>query len=357
MKARLVAAGYFGCGNLGDDAILAGFAEGLREDSVDLVALAGSPERLMRNNGIRSIQRKDLKEVAEAIEESDALVFPGGSIFQDVTSVKSVAYYAQLVKMAKKSGKKVIMLGQGVGPLNNFFGKKMAATAFNSADLLVVRDPASVSTLKALGVQQVPKVAADMAYLLPTPTMGEESKNFGVAGMKTVGISIRPWGSDKNKTVIKEFGELAKLLYQKQYVPVMIGMDAAEDQPLIDEISKMHGGKVPDLKNLTSPKQLQERLMRMEAVIAMRLHAGILATTVNVPAYMVAYDPKVTAFSNSMGFPTPPSMQGITAQRIFEGFQSFVQNRERTVESLQRKREEQARLARLNIEALRDALG
>jgi polysaccharide pyruvyl transferase CsaB len=357
MRARLLAAGYFGCGNLGDDAILAGFAQGLSGEGVDLLALAGSPERLMRNNGIRGIPRKDFKEIANAIDEVDALVFPGGSIFQDVTSVQSVAYYARLVKMAKKAGKKVIMLGQGVGPLNNVFGKKMAATAFNMADMIVVRDPASVATLKALGVRHTPKVAADMAYLLPVPEMREESQSYSAAGMKSIGISIRPWGSDRNKTVIKEFGDLAKLLYQKQYMPVMIGMDANEDQPLIDEISKIHGGKVPELKNMPNPRQLQERIMRMEAVIGMRLHAGILAATVCVPAYMIAYDPKVTAFSNAMGFPTPPSMQGITAQRIFEGFQSFVQNRDRTVESLQRKREEQVRLARLNIEALKDALG
>lgn len=357
MRARLLAAGYFGCGNLGDDAILAGFAEGLREENVDLIAMAGSPERMMRNNGIRGIPRKDMKEVAKTMEDCDALVFPGGSIFQDVTSVGSVMYYANLVKMAKKQGKKVIMLGQGVGPLNNFIGKRAAAGAFNAADVIVVRDAASVGTLKALGVRHNPKVAADMAYLLPPPELREESQSYSAAGMKSIGISIRPWGSDKNKTVIKEFGELAKLLYQKQYMPVMIGMDGVEDQPLIDEISKMHGGKVPELKNLPNPRQLQERLMRMEAVIAMRLHAGILASTVCVPSYMVAYDPKVTAFANAMGFPTPPSMQGITAQRIFEGFQSFVQNRDRTAESLQRKREEQVRLARLNIEALKDALG
>ncbi len=357
MKARLLAAGYFGCGNLGDDAILLGFTEGLKNEQVELTALSGSPERMMRNVGVRGIPRRDMKAVAAALEEVDALVFPGGSIFQDVTSVKSVAYYSNLVKMAKKSGKKVIMLGQGVGPLNTLFGKKWAAAAFNAADALVVRDPGSLATLKAIGVKHIPKVAADMAFLLPEPEMREQSQNFGVGGMKTVGISIRPWGKDKNRTVIQEFGELAKLMYQKNYVPVMIGMDAEEDQPLIDKISAMHGGKVPDLKGLTNPKQIQERIMRMEAVIAMRLHAGILAATVGVPPFMISYDPKVTAFANSLGFSTPLTMQGLTAQRIFEGFQNFVQDRDRAAEGLKRKREELVRQASLNIEVLRDTLG
>ncbi len=95
----------------------------------------------------------------------------------------------------------------------------------------------------------------------------------------------------------------------------------------------------------------------MEAVIAMRLHAGILAATVGLPAYMVSYDPKVTAFTNVLGLPAPPNMQGITADRIFHGFQSFISGRDKVAETLAKRKPELVAAARANIDLLKSVLG
>lgn len=152
--ARILLAGYFGCGNIGDDAILLGIVEGLRHSNHDLAALSGAPEETYRYHGVTAYPRKDFKAIREALEGRDALVFAGGSIFQDTTSLRSVYYYSSLVKEAKKLGKKVLFVGQGVGPLKRFFGKRWAASAFNAADAIVVRDPASASLLNSLGVKK-----------------------------------------------------------------------------------------------------------------------------------------------------------------------------------------------------------
>jgi len=353
---RLLLAGYFGCGNLGDDAILLGFLNAIQGKSYEVKALASNVDTLMRNYGVTGVYRKDLKLVKAAIEETDAVVFPGGSIFQDVTSTRSVAYYSKIVADAKKAGKKVLLLGQGVGPLNGFMGKRMAAGAFNAADLVVLRDPASATVLKSIGFKGTAKIAADLAWLLPTITLGENSKAYGVAGSKTVGISVRPWGKDRNKFVISVFAELAQILTKKGYIPMFIEMDHEEDGPLILEIAKSLGGKVPDMRNLTSPIQVQQRVARMEGIIAMRLHAGILAATVGVPPYMVSYDPKVSAFANAIGVPTPLTMQGLTAQRLFDGFVSSNKDRERASATLLKRRDELAKQAALNIDAMESAL-
>lgn len=355
--AKLLLVGYFGAGNLGDDAILKGFATGLDGLNFQYRALAGSPERLMRSLGIQGVPKMDFGSVKTAISECDALVFPGGSIFQDVTSAKSVAYYSQLVKEAKKANKKVIMLGQGIGPLTSFMGKRMAAGAFNSADMIAVRDPASVSALRELGVKATPRLTGDCAFLLPVPHADEGTSNFGVAGMKTIGVSVRPWGKDKSKSVVKSFAEFVQLLSKNNYVPVMMPMDAEEDVKIIDAIAKIHGGKVPDIRGLTTPAQFQQRVGRMEAVVAMRLHAGILASTMGIPPMMVSYDPKVTAFSNLMGLPTPPSIQGVTGDRLFAQFQSFMKDREPHAKAIEKRVEEQRKSAEGNIQALRDCLG
>jgi polysaccharide pyruvyl transferase CsaB len=357
MAKRLVLAGYFGRGNLGDDAILLGFVNGVRELDYQYTVICGTPEYLMRDYGLRGVGHLDFKAVRSVIEQCDALVFPGGSVFQDVSSVRSVAYYADLVKQAKKAGKKVVMLGQGVGPLNRFLGKRLATGAFQAADLIAVRDRGSVSSLQALGVPGTPRVTADMAFLLPEPSGDDGLKPFGVGDMKSVGLSARPAGKDKGKQVVKVFSRLMRLLFDNGWVPVMIEMDREMDRPLIDRLGKEFGGKVPEIRNLTSPVQLQQRIMRMDAVLGMRLHAGILAATVGVPAYLVSYDPKVTAFANAMGYPTPQNIEGTTAERVFDGFQAFMKDRERVVEGVKRRRDELSKQAKENIELLVATVG
>lgn len=353
---RLLLAGYFGCGNLGDDAILLGFLNGIRDQKFEIKALTANVEGLMRQYGLQGVYRKDFNAIKSAIDECDALVFPGGSIFQDVTSTRSVAYYSKLVTDAKKAKKQVFLLGQGVGPLNGFLGKRLAASAFNSADSVALRDPASVSALQSIGFKGKSRVTGDMAWLLPPPTLSDSSQSFGVAGTRTVGISARPWGKDKNKAVIKVFAELAQILTKNGYIPTFIEMDRDEDGPLIQEIAKTLGGKVPDMRNMNSPVQVQQRLSRMEGVIAMRLHAGILAATVGVPAFMVAYDPKVNAFANSIGAPTPPSMQGLSAQRLYDGFIALTKDREKVCAALIKRRDDLAKQASTNLDVFETAL-
>lgn len=357
MSARLLLAGYFGCGNLGDDAILLGFLEGIRDKHYELLTLSGSPDRIMNSYGLRGIPRLDFNEVNKALEEVDALVFPGGSIFQDVTSLRSVGYYYKLVANARRKKKKVIMLGQGVGPLNRAFGKMLTAKAFNMADAIAVRDPSSAQMLKQIGVKTTPRVAADMAFLLPKPPALEESTRYGVGGMKTIGISVRPHGRDKGKGVANLFADVCRRMFAAQNMTVLIEMDQVHDKIVMDMVSKANGGKVPEIRNLASPVAAQQRIARMDGVIAMRLHAGILAATVGVPPFMVSYDPKVTAFANLLGLPSAPSIEGLTSGRLVDLFNDFMRTRDRYAQSLPEKMASLAEQARQNIRVLESVLG
>lgn len=348
---HLLLAGHFGCGNLGDDAIMLGFVQGLTRD-YELTLLSGAPETTFRLYNIRSVPRKDFTAVKAAIEECDAMVFPGGSLFQDATSSRSVMYYAQLVKLAKKAGKKVYLVGQGVGPIKGGCAKGWTANAFNLADQIVCRDPQSASFLKSLGVKKPVQVSADCAFLLPEPNVRDDNQ-FGVGNMKAIGIAPRPYG--KGKECLQFFAELARLLFQNQMVPVLVELDSKFDGPLIMEISKENGGKIPDIRKLETPMQMQSRLARLDSMISMRLHGGILAATVGVPAMMLSYDPKVTAFAKSLGFDSPLTTEGLTAQRAFESFIQFQKDRERYNKILERKREEMKEAAMLNCTVVMDA--
>jgi polysaccharide pyruvyl transferase CsaB len=352
--ANLLLSGYFGCGNIGDDAIMLGMVHGLGSTSHDIVVLSGNPDETMRNFGLRGAPRKDMNRVKQEIDWCDALVYPGGSIFQDVTSFASAAYYSQLVKMAKAKKKKVILLGQGVGPLKGFLGKRAAAAAFQMADVIAVRDPQSAEALKELGIKSNVRITADCAFLLARPEDHADKQGFNVGNMKSVGISVRPHG--KSKEIIQLFAEFARMLFQNNYMPVLIEMDRNDDGPLMLEIAKVQGGKIPDIRKLQTPQQLQQRLARMDSLVAMRLHAGILGVTAGIPPLMVSYDPKVTAFAKMMDIGTCPSVEGLTAQRLYDIFIEHQKDRDRNEKILERKREEFKKSAMQNIELLEQAV-
>lgn len=332
--------------------MLVGFAQGLGP-GFDLTVLSGSPEETYRLHGLRAIPRRDFKKIKQEIRGCDALVFPGGSVFQDVTSTKSVLYYAQLVKLARKAGKKVLLLAQGVGPLNGFIGRRATVAAYQAADVVTVRDPASAALLQSLGYRGNIRITADMGFLMH-PGKETDGAHFAVGNMTTVGIAPRPH-KDK-KAVVRLFGDLAKLLFQANMMPVLIEMDRNEDGPLIAEISKVQGGKIPDIRRLQIPQQAQQRIARMDSLIAMRLHAGILAVSVGVPPFMVSYDPKVAAFAKLMELPFAANVEGLNAQRLFELFSAFQRERERNLKIIARKRDEMVNLARQNIDILRESL-
>ncbi|MBL8049026.1 MAG: polysaccharide pyruvyl transferase CsaB [Chthonomonas sp.] len=352
MAKRILATGYFGEGNHGDDAILLGLLQGLSGSGVDVRVMSGRPEETHRLYGVPSFSRRDLKIFDREIQAVDALVFAGGSIFQDVTSVRSAAYYGMLIKKARAAGKKVIMLGQGVGPLKTMCGKSIATKAFSACTAIAVRDPQSAATLKGLGVRGTVKLTGDLAWLLPSPEAGEVV-DFQLGDLKTVGLAPRPHG--KGDHVVKLFGELARLLFQAKFLPVLVELDQKEDGPLIVEIDKAMGGKVPSVRRMPTPMTVQQRIMRMDSLIAMRLHAGILASTVGVPSFMVSYDPKVNAFAQLVDLPAA-NVKDLTPQRLFENFLQFQKNKEIVMKSFAARCVQQREAAQQNISLLLENL-
>ena len=55
----------------------------------------------------------------------------GGTLFQDITSKKSIWYYLGIVRLAQLMGKKVCIAYQGIGPLNTKLYRKMAKKILN----------------------------------------------------------------------------------------------------------------------------------------------------------------------------------------------------------------------------------
>ena len=153
---RLLLSGYYGYGNAGDEAVLAGLIAGFRAASADAVlsVLSGAPSETRAAHGIAAVDRYRPAALLPAIARCDLFLSGGGSLLQDVSSAHSIFYYLGVVKMAQMLGKKTMFAAQGIGPLTLPRSRKLVAAVAGKLDAITVRDPGSAALLREIGVSR-----------------------------------------------------------------------------------------------------------------------------------------------------------------------------------------------------------
>ncbi|MDR2428205.1 MAG: polysaccharide pyruvyl transferase family protein [Candidatus Margulisbacteria bacterium] len=127
---KILLAGYYGFGNLGDE-LLAQAARELLSAKHDVTVCRA------RRNFLPLLWR------------ADCLFFAGGSLFQDVTGHGlSVLYYSALALAAKLLRKKLFLVAQGVGPIRAPLNRWLTRAVFRRADFVSLRDRESAEFLR-----------------------------------------------------------------------------------------------------------------------------------------------------------------------------------------------------------------
>ena len=299
---RLLLSGYYGYGNAGDEAVLAGLVRGFQSlpdgDTLEITALSGDPAKTEAEHGIRAADRYHPPTLLREIRSTDLFLSGGGSLLQDVTSAHGIFYYLGVVRLAQMLGKKTMFAAQGIGPLKLARSRRLVSSVANRLNAVTVRDPDSAQLLRDIGVTRPPlEVTGDPALLLEAPPRsGEASGAFGVA--------LRSWpGQDSLPDLVAEacrtvLGGHRALLFPMQPEP---------DRPMAEQFARSWrqglGGQNRD--TLCTPERGLEPLLTniagCEMMVGMRLHALILAASAGVPSVALSYDPKVAAFMRSCG--------------------------------------------------------
>ena len=121
MTKKICISGYYGFDNFGDETILKILVENLKliNPEFEITVFSSSPEKTAENHKVRSIYTFKIPSVIKELYKTDILISGGGSLLQDVTSIKSLIYYLGVISTAKIFGKRIIMFSQGIGPINN----------------------------------------------------------------------------------------------------------------------------------------------------------------------------------------------------------------------------------------------
>jgi polysaccharide pyruvyl transferase CsaB len=284
--------GYYGYGNLGDEALLSGIITGLRNYGHDVTVLSGNPEYTKQLHHVKAVSR--YKGLPLALLQHGAVISGGGGLLQDKTSARSLQYYLGVLSLAKLLGKKTIVYGQSIGPLSES-GKKTVASTLKGASV-AVRDEMSQSLLAELGVKA--ELVADGALLLGT--------GYGVRDMDTftAPCTLNPepfllFPRAGYPAITSALTSLAQTLVAQGHAVAGVSVQPNEDRHDLETIR----AAVPEFTVLgpTSPQELLSIISQSRYVVSGRLHGLILAAVAGVEFCGLVYDPKVAAFLAETG--------------------------------------------------------
>ncbi|NUQ02108.1 MAG: polysaccharide pyruvyl transferase family protein, partial [Armatimonadetes bacterium] len=141
LPPSILLSGYYGYGNVGDDAILLALARELRAGGVArIVVPAGDQTGAFAGEGLEFVRRFDLRAIRAALQDGARVVSGGGGLFQDTTSVRSLVYYLGVLQLARQAGRRYVICGQSIGPLERAFSRFAVSRALAGAAAVSVRD-------------------------------------------------------------------------------------------------------------------------------------------------------------------------------------------------------------------------
>ncbi|MGQ9456269.1 MAG: polysaccharide pyruvyl transferase CsaB [Armatimonadota bacterium] len=311
---RIVVSGYYGFGNVGDESVLAGIAATFRRLSLDvcLTVLSADPSlTVVEHQGVKAVNRYSFFDVFRVIRRSELVISGGGSLLQDVTSMLSLHYYLNILRLARLLGRKTMVYAQGVGPLIRQSSRKAVARALNRTDVISVRDPDSKTLLEEIGMTKPVYLSADPSFLVGLDAIGADRfiAEHGLLDKQLLGISLREWRGSK-EWLPKVVEGIKRASAELGATCVYVSMHPSEDAKLASAF-----GKIVQL-NSRDPRLVKGLIARCSLIVGMRLHSLMFSASVGVPFVPLVYDPKVRSFAVMSGVNDPPSVYDVTPQKL-----------------------------------------
>ena len=231
---------------------------------------------------------------------NDVLVFGGGTLLQDTTSLRSFLYYALLIKTAVFLGCRVELWGNGLGDVRGRIPLKILKSVLGDVDYIGLRDKRSVyfarDILKNSRVIFERDLAGSLApspegrinWLLKRFNLRHEDRTERYAVIAVKGTADR----ESILCMEKYMTELLDAEMRFLYIP----MFEAEDRKESLRLRGAFGGSVAEH---ISESDVLGIMKRASVVCAMRYHALVFASMAGVPYRAFGKDPKVREFDQA----------------------------------------------------------
>jgi polysaccharide pyruvyl transferase CsaB len=331
-RIRVVAVGYYGAPNVGDELLLAALARQVEARGGEFVALSNNPAYTREKSGIEAVDYFNLGEVGRALAKSDLLVFGGGGIFQDHhpfnvealydPTENDIAAYARIFYMARQFGLRTAIWAHGVGPLSQPKAQAVVKDVFDHVDDVTLRDQGSLALLRSLGVTREIGIGADPGWSYVADRASRtEAAAFAppgieaLAGRKKLAIIARLWefSHDWEEKLIAALRETLTPDWSVVWVGFQWSESAREqtsDRAFLESMQRQLGSGIPGIVvDRLTPDEALSVLRQCDAAFSMRLHASIMTIASNIPTAALEYDRKMTLAHDMAGMPADLRLQ------------------------------------------------
>lgn len=287
-EKKICLCGYYGRGNLGDEAILSQIKQKLSSSKY-------------ANAKISIIKSKNPLKIVSALKDAELFIFGGGSLLQNSTSNASLLFYIAIIFLADVLCQKKIMLSNGVGPIKTesifeCFLERSTKIVLKYFDLISVRDRDSQELLQKWLPQRKIRLIYDPALIFFCDNEKEIDQQ-----------SISLLSNDKKDIV---FIPNIRALYEceispKELASVISGIcdnpncsvnivilnqkDLKETNTIANLLPNAH------ISMPTSPRELISLMSNAKICISQRYHGALYSAGCAVPTLAVSNDPKLVA--------------------------------------------------------------
>ncbi len=305
---RVLATGWYGAGNAGDELLLQMLIRYCEEAGARVSVLSTFPSHTQRVHGVDAVDAFDFRAVAKCMDEADLFVLGGGGLFQTHHELAAsglydyahgdITSYARPVLMARQMDVPALLWAQGVGPLDSSEARDIVRDVFAGAAYSSVRDQHSAALLREIGVEREIPVAPDPVWALPV----ESGKLPADDGRQRLGLVVRDWEFapgwqdalvDAIRHAISPAGQ------RLVWIPFQLGDEdwSNSDERLVDALMARLGEYEHEVVSPRMPVQAVDALRSCDRIASMRLHAQILGLKLGRPTLAIEYDPKMARAS------------------------------------------------------------
>lgn len=291
-------AGDLGARDPGDDALLAAFARGLPRRN--LVLMSGDPRRASRRHGRPAVSVRDRRRLIAALRHCQVLVLGDGALRGSRGGERTRDVLA-ITLAAKALGRKVALLGVGVGQLERRTDRMRVAALVRLADLLVLRDRSSAQTLADAGAPGPFRVAADPTWcaLPDAPATAERNPEALVI------LDSRCTRADSPSRLAPVLERVAAAGLRIRLAPWRISRYGADDLELARTVAAWMRARAQILLPPASLDEARFQAARASVVLASRVQALIVAASAGTPAVALGGDLELASLAVRLGQPAP----------------------------------------------------
>lgn len=245
----------------------------------------------------------------ESIKSADIVLLKGGQyIYNDQGGIRGYLYLWRILNpiyIAAHYNKKVVMLGQSIGPVATRLAKKMTKHALGKCKKLVVREDLSYDLMKELSLDRISVIAPDMAFLTtPKNTQALQNTSSIFDGAKWLGVTVVNWSypgapdlhlARKNyeDAIFEASLHMSKKGYRIALFPqVTVKHHGESDMDVIERLAdrlKLADISSVIISNDMWPDEFSYLYSRCEMLLGTRLHSCILAACAYTPVVAIRY--------------------------------------------------------------------